>query len=207
MCKKRQKNDEKELDLILKMSSIGALSALGIVLSFVVVFIPNVEFISFTMFLIVILFGIKYGLIATVAIATVYEILVTSVYGSSGLLFIIKLICYILMVIIVGLARKKMMNLSWWEYGVIGATFAIFYDVTVTIAGISLIFQEALSLEYITILVILGVPFTIIHVVGNFLIFSSLKKIIQWIKNAYQYKGIKFFYLLEEFECNDDSSN
>ncbi|MCG3225112.1 MAG: hypothetical protein H7647_11635, partial [Candidatus Heimdallarchaeota archaeon] len=61
------------IQTILKLSVTAALASLGIILSAFVIFFPNIEFISVTIFLISLLFGIEYGLLSAISIAVVYE--------------------------------------------------------------------------------------------------------------------------------------
>ncbi|GAH55804.1 unnamed protein product, partial [marine sediment metagenome] len=90
--KQREKD---RIQTILKLSVTATLASLGIILSAVVIFFPNIEFISVSIFLIALLFGIEYGLLAAISIAVVYEFLVIPIYGSGGLLILFKLLCYI----------------------------------------------------------------------------------------------------------------
>ncbi|MHA1304036.1 MAG: hypothetical protein ACTSQE_09775 [Candidatus Heimdallarchaeaceae archaeon] len=181
------------VETILKMSVVATLSSLGVVLSVFVVLIPNVEFISFTIFLISVLFGFNYGFASMLAISLIYELIVTPIYGSSGMLIFFKLLCYFLLVVIASLGRKTLLRLSWWELGVFGSFFALLYDLITTIGGQWIMLQANLTLAYLISIFIFGIPFTISHVVGNFLTFSSLSLVLNWIKTAFKYRGVKLF--------------
>ena len=73
---KTREDDKKTISVILRLSVSASLAALGIVLSTAVVLFPNIEFISMTIFLISLLFGAYYGVLASVSIALIYELIV-----------------------------------------------------------------------------------------------------------------------------------
>ena len=180
---------------ILKMSVTAALASLGIILSAIVIFFPNIEFISVSIFLIALLFGIEYGLLAAISIAVVYEFLVIPIYGSGGLLILFKLLCYIALAIVAGFGRKLFVKLSFWELGVFGATFALLYDVITTLFGQIIVLQQSVTLTYLISLLIWGIPFTLSHMIGNFILFSLTRTLINWVVAAFQYRGIKLLML------------
>ena len=138
-----QKREREKIQILLKLSVTATLASLGIVLSAVVIFFPNVEFISVSIFLISIIFGVEYGILASISIAVIYEFLVIPIYGSGGLLIIVKLLCYIGLSLISGFGRKFFLKLSFWELGIFGATFALIYDLITTIFGQLLFFNRA----------------------------------------------------------------
>ncbi len=199
--KQREKD---RIQTILKLSVTATLASLGIILSAVVIFFPNIEFISVSIFLIALLFGIEYGLLAAISIAVVYEFLVIPIYGSGGLLILFKLLCYIALAIIAGLGRKLFVKLSFWELGVFGATFALFYDVITTLFGQIIVLQQSVTIPYLISLLIWGMPFTLSHMVGNFILFSLTKTLINWVVAAFQFRGIKLLMLPQ---LSDSSEN
>ena len=188
-------NTNKRMEIILKLAISASLSSLGIVLSTVVVFVPNVEFVSVTIFLISILFGVYYGLLAAVSISVVYEFIITAIIGTAGLLVFFKLICYVSLAIIAGMGRKTFLKLSSWELGVFGSFFAIFYDLLTTIGYQVIVIQINITLNYLLIVLVSGAVFTIIHVIGNFVLFSLTRTIVNWIIVAFQARGIKLIML------------
>jgi len=195
---KKQTGTEREkilIKTILRLSISVSLAGLGIVLSAVVVFFPNIEFISVTIFLISLLFGVYYGILAATSMAIVYEFLVTFIYGSAGLLILFKLLCYIILAIIVGLGRKFFVKLSFWELGIMGGFFAIFYDIITTIGGQIVVLQNNITSAYLLSILIFGIPFTILHFVGNFILFSLMKSFLNLIKTAFEYRGIKLLLI------------
>ena len=203
------KDDGKTVSIILKLSISASLSALGIVLSTIVVLFPNIEFISVTIFLISLLFGAYYGIMASVSIALIYEFIATSIYAAAGLLIPFKLICYISLALIGGLGRKSFIKLSFWEFGILGGFFALIYDLITTIGGITFVLQESLTLPTLGIYLTLGIPFTLLHFFGNFIIFSLISPIIKWIKTAFRYRGIKLLMIspvLDEFKDEEESA-
>ena len=219
--KERRKKDLKEEDLIriiLKMSITAILASLGIILSSVVVLIPNFEFISLTIFLISLLFGSYYGTAAAIAIALIYEFLVTPIYGASGLLIPFKLLCYLCLAVVVGLSRSRLVKLSFWELGIIGSLFALIYDSITTFGGLVVIgitniqqnLPSEISLTVFITLMIVGIPMTIIHVISNFVLFGLSKTMINWIISAFKYRGVRMLMIesfmdLSRHELNDET--
>lgn len=187
--------EKDRIQTILKLSVTAAIASLGIILSAIVILIPNFEFISVSIFLITLLFGIEYGLLSAVSIAVVYEFLVIPLYGSGGLLILIKLVCYVFLVLVAGVGKKLFAKLSFWELGVFGATFALIYDSITTIFGSIIFVQENVTLAYLSTLLILGIPFTISHMVGNFILFSLTRTLINLVVAAFKYRGIKLLML------------
>ena len=221
--KEKKKKNQKEEDLIrtiLKMSITAILASLGIILSSIVVLIPNFEFISVTIFLISLLFGSYYGSAAAIAIALIYEFLVTPIYGASGLLILFKLFCYLGLAITVGLIRKRLLKLSFWELGIVGSLFALIYDTVTTFGGLVVItitnLQQNLPAEisftvFITLMII-GIPMTITHIISNFVLFGLSRAIVNWIIAAFKYRGVKMlmidsFIVLQEHESNNRGVN
>jgi hypothetical protein len=199
----RVKDGEKTISIILRLSISASLGALGIVLSTIVVLFPNIEFISVTIFLISLLFGPYYGILSSVSIALIYEFIATSIYAAAGLLIPFKLICYICLALVGGLGRKLFIKLSFWEFGIIGSFFALIYDLITTIGGITFVLQETITLPTLGIYLVSGIPFTLLHFFGNFVIFSLITPIIRWIKSAFRYRGIKLLMIspvLDEFQ-------
>ncbi len=206
---KRRKIPEKKskanIETILKLSVSASLASLGIILSAIVVYIPNIEFISVTIFLIALLFGHYYGVITAVAITIVYEFFVTSIYGSAGLLIFFKLFCYISLALIAGLGRKHFLKLSFWELGIFGSLFALAYDIITTLGAQLIILQSQITLHYIFLVLITGIPFTIIHFLGNFALFSLTRNSIKWIVSAFRHRGIKLLMIPVFMETKEDS--
>jgi hypothetical protein len=207
MNKTKKSSKQQEIDriqTILKLSVTAALASLGIILSAFVIFFPNIEFISVTIFLISLLFGIEYGLLSAISIAVVYEFLVIPIYGSGGLLILFKLLCYIGLALVAGLGRKLFVKLSFWELGVFGAIFALTYDVITTLFGQIIFLQQSVTVTYLISLLIFGIPFTMSHVIGNFILFSLTKTLFSWVVAAFKYRGIKLLMLPQ---LSDSSKN
>lgn len=190
-----EQRETNRIQTILKLSITAALASLGIILSAFVIFFPNIEFISVTIFLITLLFGIEYGFLAAISIAVVYEFLIIPIYGSGGLLILFKLLCYISLALVAGLGRKLFVKISFWELGVFGATFALIYDVITTLFGQIIVLQQSVTAPYLITLLIWGIPFTLSHMIGNFILFSLTKTLINWVVAAFQFRGIKLLML------------
>ena len=188
---KHLRNSQNRTRIILKMSVSASLASLGIVLSTIVVFVPNMEFISVTIFLISLLFGVYYGLMVAIAVPVVYEFIIIAIIGSAGYLIYFKLISYVILALITGLLRKVLSKLSFWELGVLGSLFAIVYDVLTTIGYQIVVIRTEFVLSYLLVLLGSGIVFTIAHVVSNFVLFSFTRTMINWIYSAFKARGIK----------------
>ena len=194
--------DDLILTNILKFSVVSGIASLGIVLSVFVVLVPNLEFISISMFLITLLFGIKYGLISSFSISIVYELIVTPIYGSAGLLFFFKFLCYLLLIIFTHLFRQYLLRCSWWELGVFGAFFSLLYDIITTIGGQLIIIQSHITFLYLLSVFIMGTLWTITHVSTNFIIFSTSHILLRWIIQSFEYRGVRWLLLSPAFFQN-----
>ncbi|MHA1199182.1 MAG: hypothetical protein ACTSQF_07515 [Candidatus Heimdallarchaeaceae archaeon] len=186
----KEKTQSSKIETILKLAISASLGSLGIVLSIVVVIVPNFEFISVTIYLVSILFGVYYGLLTAISTTLVFEFVATTLVGPASYLIVFKLACYVILALIAGLARKGFLKLSFWELGVFGSLFALFYDLVVTF-GFQVVLVPEQSFAYYLDLLILGVPFTISHVISSFVLFSLTITIINWIMSAFQVRGIK----------------
>ena len=72
MLKKRKEiSHSNRIETILKMAISASLGSLGIVLSTVVVLVPNFEFISVTIFVVSLLFGVYYGVLTAISVSLV----------------------------------------------------------------------------------------------------------------------------------------
>lgn len=187
---------------ILKLSVVSSISSLGIILSVFVVLVPNVEFISFSMFLITLLFGFKYGLFSVFAIASIYELVVTPIYGSAGFLLLFKLFSYFLLVSLTAVLRKHLLRCSWWELGFVGIFTTLLYDIITTFGGQLLVIQSHISFLYLVFVFITGIFWTLTHSISNFILFSSAHKIINWIIEAFEFRGVRWLLLFPEYQHN-----
>jgi len=182
------------IETTLKIAVTSTMISLGLVMSIVTVFVPNFEFISLTIFVISFLFGLKYGFFGTISLSILYELIVTQIYGSAGLLFLIKIFCYGMLVFFVGKSQRILLKLSWWELGTIGFAFSLFYDIITTVVGQIIIVQTHITIQYLLIVLVMGFPFTLSHVLTNFVLFSMSKLIIRWVLLAFKYKGIRVLW-------------
>ncbi len=194
-----------KIETILKMAISASLGSLGIVLSTIVVFIPNFELISVTIFLVSILFGVYYGLLTAISVALMYEFVVTAIFGPASYLFVFKLVSYIILALIAGLARKGFLKLSFWELGIFGSLFALFYDILITLGFQIAVIQEKVVFSYLLLLLVQGILFTITHVFSNFVLFSLTKTILNWIMSAFQVRGLKQL-MLPSFSKNEEET-
>jgi hypothetical protein len=191
IVKKQRMSQSIRVETILKMAISASLGSLGIVLSTVVVFIPNFELISVTIFLVSLLFGVYYGLLTAISVPLVYEFIITTILGPASYLIVFKLISYIILALFAGLGRKIFLKLSFWELGIIGSLFALLYDVLITLGFQVAVIQTKFVFSYLIFLLVQGVIFTIVHIISNFIMFSLVKTILNWIMLSFKVRGLK----------------
>jgi hypothetical protein len=200
------KDPQNRTKIILKMSVSASLASLGIVLSTIVVFVPNMEFISVTIFLVSLLFGTYYGLMVAISVPVVYEFIIIAIVGSAGFLIYFKLISYIALALITGSLRKTLIKISFWELGILGSFFAIIYDILTTIGYQIVVIKSEFVFSYLLVLLGSGIVFTVSHIISNFILFSFTKTMINWIYSAFKARGIKQLMIPSFYEEEIKSS-
>lgn len=204
--KNKKLSRSNRIETILKIAISASLGSLGIVLSTIVVFVPNFELISVTIFLVSLLFGVYYGLLTAVSVSLVYEFIITTIFGPASYLIFFKLASYVILALIAGLARKVFLKLSFWELGIFGSFFAVFYDIFITLGFQVVVIQEKIVFSYLLFLLVQGIIFTIIHVTTNFILFSLVKTLLNWIMDAFRARGLKQL-MLPSFSDNLEEKN
>ena len=149
-------------------------TATAIALGFVFMLIPNVEFISVTVFIAGLTLGLGFGAMVGGTSMFIYSILNPL---GSGLIYIPLLLGQVIAMALIGmfgaLTRKALLKLSIKLIipiaGAIGCLCAIWYDGLTTMAyPISAGYSWEETLAYS----ISGLIFTLMHVISNTLIFS-----------------------------------
>lgn len=154
------------------------IAAAAIASSLLLIIFPNIETISLTLFLSGLLFSQKYSLSIVLITAFGWELFASMIFGFSGITFLFKIMAWIIIAQLGHLARKFNFKKS-SIFLLLGALSAIIYDIFVTIP-ISLFFINEKS-SFIIILItslIVGIPFTISHIIGNSLMFMMIPKLL-----------------------------
>ncbi|MCK4716200.1 MAG: ECF transporter S component [Candidatus Marinimicrobia bacterium] len=170
----------------------GMFIALILGVGYALAFVPNVELITAMIFLSGVLMGIKRGMIIGVTGEFLFSALNPM---GSGLLFppllIAQLIAMALVSLCGGLLRRYILNwkisfLNVLIIGVIGFILTLFYDIIVSSA---FPLSAGFTMKEIIATIIAGLAFSIVHLVGNTLVFILLVPIA-----AQQvYRAIPFF--------------
>ena len=159
----------KELTTAITLSSMAVASTL------ILIFLPNVELITFTCFITGILFGWRVGIFTAALTATIYEIAVTAILGSSGIIFPFKVIAYCITALLGAFCSKHFWKLKKRDFMIMGAFATLIFDILTTIGMLFLLSQPLSSLLYY---LILGTPFYIVHQVSNAILFSFTPDIV-----------------------------
>ena len=159
----------KELTTAITLSSMAVASTL------ILIFLPNVELITFTCFIAGILFGWRVGIFTAALTATIYEIAVTAILGSSGIIFPFKVIAYCTTALLGAFCGKYFWKLKKRDFMIMGAFATLIFDILTTIGMLFLLSQPLSSLLYY---LILGTPFYIVHQASNAILFTFTPDIV-----------------------------
>ncbi|MBL7032986.1 MAG: hypothetical protein ISR91_02475 [Candidatus Delongbacteria bacterium] len=167
-------------DLTTRLQSLRSMimtalfAALAAALGFALVEIPNVELITFTVFMAGVLLGVRSGLL----VGLIGEGLFSGLNPlGSGLaippLFLAQIISFALIGAVGGLIGKRLVRLPFWVIGLTGALLTLFYELLAALATV-LVFGvgEQGLLAYL----ILGIPWSAIHLGLNFIVFAFLSR-------------------------------
>lgn len=170
-----------------RILGIGAFSlqiqfaAAAIASSFLLLFLPNIETITITVFLAGYLFTRKFGITTLLIIVFSWEILVSSIFAFSGIIFPFKIIGWGIVLLLGNLARWLQVSKS-YEFMIFGITSAIIWDSIVSIATpLTLASDPAAFWTLFIVSIIGGIPFTFLHALGNFYFFAMIPTILDSI--------------------------
>lgn len=173
--------EDAEADQIRKLSLRIQFAAAAMASSFILLNVPNIETITFSVFIVGYLFPRKYALSITLTTVIGWELLVTSVFGFSGITFFFKLVAWCLITLLASFARAVGVNKS-YQFAVLGFFSALLFDFLVTISiAILFINSEKTFLTILLTYLILGLLFTIIHVIGNTILFAMIPQFLEVI--------------------------
>jgi hypothetical protein len=182
-----QKTKTITLSRVHETTLVAFFSAVAITTTTAIIFIPNVETMSFTIFLSGYLFGKKTGLKVAWVSSFGFEIIASSLMGGFNLLiFIFKVITYSIIGYSGSLGAKWEITKS-WELIPFGIFFAILYDFLTTV-GFTLTYLslgvDVFLFNLIYSLTVGFFPFTLFHIIGGAVLFSALPKIAASIRLA-----------------------
>ncbi len=173
--------EDKELKELSKFALRIQLAATGIASSFLLLFVPNVETITFLTFFVGFVFPLSYALTVTITMVIGWELLLTMIISFSGVTFFFKLLAWCLVTSLGSFARKIKITRA-YEFGIFGFISTLVFDVIVTLS-IPLLFVTD-DEGFISLLIaafIFGIPFTIAHVISNSTLFSFFPKLLNSI--------------------------
>ncbi|MHA1911743.1 MAG: hypothetical protein ACTSYA_08625 [Candidatus Kariarchaeaceae archaeon] len=182
-----QKTKTITLSQVHETTLVAFFSAVAITTSTAIIFIPNVETMSFIIFLSGYLFGRKTGLKVAWVSSFGFEIIASSLMGGFNLIiFIFKIITYSLIGYSGYLGAKWDMTKS-WEFIPFGIFFAILYDFLTTV-GFTLTYlslgADVFLFNLVYSLTVGFFPFTLFHIIGGAVLFSALPKVASSIRMA-----------------------
>jgi uncharacterized membrane protein len=157
---------------------ISTFAALTVVLGYLLVFLPNIELVTLMIFLSGFILGKKDG--AIVGLMSSFIFVFFNPYGISPLpLFAYQLAHYSLVGIIGGITSNFLSKKEYFKpdedlyksrvivfFAIIGGIITFVYDVLSTLIGAISIFG---TLDTFWAIYIFGLPFTIVHLIGNIL--------------------------------------
>lgn len=172
----------KQQGLSTRLAVVGIFSALALAIGYAFAFIPNVELFTMTIFLAGFLFGKRIG--ASVgAIASVLFTYFNPLGASQPLLYGTQITLYTLLGLLGGVFRgKKLLSEIQVDtktvllLAAIGATFILVFDFLATFAQYTP--YIGFSLEALVPYLIMGIPYTLVHVISNIFAFCCLIPVI-----------------------------
>jgi len=150
------------------------LAATAIATSLILIFVPNVETISFTAFLVGFLFPFQFAVVTILTMTVTWELLASMIFAFSGFTFPFKLLAWLLIGML-GVFARRIKAKYFYEFLIFGAISAILFDLIVTIPSAFLFVQDQTA--FLTVLIsnlIIGLVFTISHTLSNAFLFAVI---------------------------------
>ncbi|MHA1266995.1 MAG: hypothetical protein ACTSRS_17285 [Candidatus Helarchaeota archaeon] len=158
---------------LLEVVFIAILTSLGISLGYLLAPFPNIEFLSFIIFIAGFLYGKLVGLGVGVLVPMIYY--GWNPYGPSNPpIFITCVICMSLIGVIGGFLKPKisgkLLYSAWnvYKFAMVGFLLTLIFDLATNIVT-GLIFYEG----NIGLALFLGLPFLLLHTISNTVIFAT----------------------------------
>ncbi|MCG3217971.1 MAG: hypothetical protein KAR35_03140 [Candidatus Heimdallarchaeota archaeon] len=182
-----QKTKTITLSRVHETTLVAFFSAVAITTSTAIIFIPNVETMTFIIFLSGYLFGKKTGLKVAWVSSFGFEIIASSLMGGFNLIiFFFKIIAYSFIGYSGYLGAKWEIQKS-WEFIPFGIFFAILYDFLTTV-GFTLTYLslgvDVFLFNLVYSLTLGFFPFTLFHIIGGAVLFSAIPKVASSIRLA-----------------------
>lgn len=175
------------------------LAATGIATSLLLLFIPNVETITFFCFFFGFVFSYRYAVSTTITMVLGWEILISMILSFSGITFFFKIAAW-LIITSLGYISRRLHVTSAFEFAILGMISALIYDLIVTLS-IPLFFvttQEAFIPLFLTYFVF-GLPFTIIHIISNSLLFALFPRLVSSVTPLFELKFPNFTKVASDY--------
>ena len=167
----------------LSISFIAILTALSVVLGYLLAFIPNIEVFTLMIFLSGFMMSKKEGAIIGFLSALIFTFF--NPYGPSPPpLFLYQLIHYSTTGVLGGLTKDFLRNKKYFKptedlyifrimllFGFLGAVITFVFDILSTLFGG---FMVSITIDYFIASYLLGIVFTTVHLIGNVLVFVFL---------------------------------
>ena len=161
-----------------RVALLSTFAALSVVIGFMLVFIPNIELFTLMIFLSGFILGKRDG--AVVGLMSSFIFVFFNPYGISPLpLFAYQLAHYSLVGILGGLSHGYLNKKEFFKpeedlylfpvilmFAILGAIITFTYDILSTLIGALSIFG---TIETFWATYLIGLPFTIVHLIGNIL--------------------------------------
>lgn len=157
------------------------ISAIVIATSALLLFFPQIETITVSIFLFAHMFRYRFGLNLSVTITVGWEVVASLVFGFSGILFPFKMVGWLL-VYHLGIVSRKLNMKGKFDILLFAIFATILWDLILLI-GIPLTLSSSLT-EFIPLLLssfITGIPFTILHIIGNVTFFAAIPMILETV--------------------------
>ncbi|MHA1312770.1 MAG: hypothetical protein ACTSRB_02560 [Candidatus Helarchaeota archaeon] len=172
---------ERKKNVALQISLIAILTATGIGGSYALVFLPNVEILTLTIFITSFLFGMSVGCPMAAISSLIFHSF--NPWGVAPLpTLVILLTLYVFVAVVGGLLgriRKKNpdseIKYSAWtvyKYAILGASLTLLYDFGSALSSVFFYPFQLITPNLIFFIYIAQIPYTIIHVVCNSLLFG-----------------------------------
>lgn len=158
-----------------ELTTAITLSSMAVAATLILIFIPNVELITFTCFIAGILFGWRVGIFTATLTATIFEIAVTAILGSSGIIFPFKVISYCIAALFGAFCGKCFWKLKKRDFMIMGAFVTLIFDILTTIG---MLFMLSQPLHAFPLYLLAGTPFYIVHQVSNAILFGFTRDIV-----------------------------
>ncbi|RMG35095.1 MAG: hypothetical protein D6732_09690 [Methanobacteriota archaeon] len=172
-----------------ELSLVIQLVAASVGTSYLLIFLPNVETITLAIFFYGYSFTARFSFKALVATLAVWEIVANLSWGFSVIAFPFKFLGWLL-IYILGMASHRFSLDKPLEFAAIGAVGTLVWDLVATLSTavvLSTSVNEFLAVYFTSL--ILGIPFTIVHVTSNTYLFFMfpylLKSVVPHLKGKY----------------------